>query len=680
MTKRRYQYHTEEKKLVSFDTQLPVHLPVANYYRQSTTAQVGNFSTHIQTVNMVDYLKRLGWQEENILMVDMDAGVSGTKKIDEREGMSQLFQMIISGRVGAVSAVDEDRFFRDVTQIQVNIFIEACKQHKVLVITPSMIYSFHHEQMGIHHARQFRWKSEVAADYITSYILGKLHEARQELVQNGRWSGHAIPLGFMIDDRKKLPDGRPNENWRKFAIFEPYAEVVREYWSLFLSFGGQIRKTTRHVQEHGPYFPDPQICQPPEGFRVAYKLPKNTGKWCLGRTGLRYLLTNAMYIGHWVSDNEVVIWNNHPAIIDPHVFMRAFNYLSDVTLEGEPNLDYAPIQIQARPSLDEQRMEERPLSVGLVVSQESDGQWTRTGCQWDDKSKYFAYRHTSKKTEIAVWQRKASFIDDTVTELLLEKLKATFNFEAWKATLDNIAGDFKQERQLLQAQTDHLTRVMDNLLMSLGTLKNPQMIAAVEKQYTEAQRELERLKQEMYVSMQETQRQEQIEHIKESCEDVINDWPAMTTDERRLVVHLFVARIEATKLDDQAIHLRIIWQDASENEVTLPRDAGNGKFWMTEEMDKLVALMQSGADQITVAAAFPDRSWGKIRRRYVLYTKDLGKYERLTISPKPIREYETYNEYLKRSGQESTTSSSSESYSATSHRRNRLESGLFHAQ
>src|SRR5689334_22813642 len=91
--------------------------PVAVYYRQSTTAQVGNVSTTIQTIDMVDELERRGWKREDIYLIDDDEGVSGAKRIDEREGMSHLFELIAERKIGAVACQDEDRLFRDMTQI-----------------------------------------------------------------------------------------------------------------------------------------------------------------------------------------------------------------------------------------------------------------------------------------------------------------------------------------------------------------------------------------------------------------------------------------------------------------------------------------------------------------------------------------------------------------------------------
>ena len=47
---------------------------------------------------------RQGWVRENVFMIDMDAGVSGTKKIRERKGMSTLYDLIETGQIGLVAA------------------------------------------------------------------------------------------------------------------------------------------------------------------------------------------------------------------------------------------------------------------------------------------------------------------------------------------------------------------------------------------------------------------------------------------------------------------------------------------------------------------------------------------------------------------------------------------------
>ena len=63
---------------------LPVDRPVAVYYRQSSEGQVGNINTTLQTVDMIEHLILQGWVCDQIIMIDIDAGVSGTKKIEDR--------------------------------------------------------------------------------------------------------------------------------------------------------------------------------------------------------------------------------------------------------------------------------------------------------------------------------------------------------------------------------------------------------------------------------------------------------------------------------------------------------------------------------------------------------------------------------------------------------------------
>ncbi|MEZ4614437.1 MAG: recombinase family protein [Caldilineaceae bacterium] len=76
------------------EKKLPTDKPIASYYRQSTPEQVGNISTAVQTVDMPAYLERLGWNPADIYLINCDEGVSGTTKIDEREGMGSCFRSL----------------------------------------------------------------------------------------------------------------------------------------------------------------------------------------------------------------------------------------------------------------------------------------------------------------------------------------------------------------------------------------------------------------------------------------------------------------------------------------------------------------------------------------------------------------------------------------------------------
>ena len=95
----RYRKRPQEKIDPYRSQPLPLNRPVAVYYRQSSEGQIGNISTTLQTVDMIEHLMQQGWVRDQIIMIDMDAGVSGTKKIDERPGMSYLYNLIENNEI-----------------------------------------------------------------------------------------------------------------------------------------------------------------------------------------------------------------------------------------------------------------------------------------------------------------------------------------------------------------------------------------------------------------------------------------------------------------------------------------------------------------------------------------------------------------------------------------------------
>lgn len=205
---------------------LPLDRAVAVYYRQSSMKQVGNVSTDIQQLDLPRYVNSLGWSLDAILLIDEDEDVSGAKRIDERKGMSRPYNLIITGAIGTFAVQAEDRLFRYETQIQVNVFIDACVKNNVRVITPYFKYNFADKHEGPYHRLLFRMRAEQAADYLNSYVRGRLMAAKERMMLQGMWVGGNINLGFMVDDRKNLASGIPNPAWRRYVPFEPVAAVV----------------------------------------------------------------------------------------------------------------------------------------------------------------------------------------------------------------------------------------------------------------------------------------------------------------------------------------------------------------------------------------------------------------------------------------------------------------------
>jgi hypothetical protein len=283
--------------------------------------------------------------------------------------MSMLYDLIEDNTIGLVAAQDVDRFFRDLTMIQTNIFLDACKRKNVQVMTPHMVYDFNHPTMGAYYMKLFRDDAQRAADFLEYHIKGRLRKSREYLVDQGKWAGRTIPLGFMVDMRRKLEDGLANPNWRHFTACEPIADIVRKYYQMYIEHGFNFKQTWETIEVHGPFIPENLEEFVPDGFRIGSTIRNRsriTGQLMPSRSGLRHTFVNAVYIGHWVQRRVIIKWYNHEAIIDEDIFMRAFNSLSDVTLKGEHNEKYFAQRTFVRRSCE--RPDERPLFAGYVVS------------------------------------------------------------------------------------------------------------------------------------------------------------------------------------------------------------------------------------------------------------------------------------------------------------------------
>ncbi|MHB8626108.1 MAG: recombinase family protein [Aggregatilineales bacterium] len=645
MSKQRFKQHQPQSALqLTAEGHLPTDQPIAVYYRQSSDVQVGNISTAIQTVDMVAHLKQRGWAEGDIYLIDMDAGVSGTKRIDERPGMRKLFELIVGQKIKAVACQDEDRLFRDVTQIQVNIFIEACRGANVLVITPSMIYDFANEHTGQFHARQFRFKSEMAAEYLTSFVLGRLHRAKKRLALEGRWTSGSVPPGFMVDMRKTLPDGSKNEQWRHYVPFEPYADVINAYFRLFLETGGCVRATLRRIHDEGVHYPDPAICTPPVGFALKHVFQRHGDSYFPGKTGLYHILTNVAYIGHWCVNDVVVRWNNHPAIVPTDIFFKAFNYLSERAPDGSANSQYRPSRQYARVLTDQERPAERPLLAGMMVSQ-VDGEWRNVGTEYVKCGEH--YRYMLLKRDVLddyVWSKNADWIDEAVVRLLHEKLRITFNSDVWQQSIATFEQTYLKERKLRNAQLSALEQAVKNLIGSVETLSNPDMIRAVEKRYEDAKAEHSRLSNELAAADMQASHMTLVTQLKDTYETTISDWGKMTHDEKRVILHAFVDHVEAVPFEKHGLHVFVCWRDGSRDKASIPRLPCFGDAWSLEEHERLEKLLDGHATQEEIAASFPKRTWRVIRDR-IARTRGM---KTALFTPKPVRDFETYEDFLKR--------------------------------
>jgi hypothetical protein len=598
---------------------LPIGRPVAVYYRQSTDAQIGNISTTLQTVDMVEHLIQQGWLREQILMIDMDAGVSGTRKIKERPGMSMLYDLIESAEIGLVAAQDVDRFFRDVTQIETNIFIDACRRNNVMVMTPRLIYDFAHPTQGKFYMQQFREESQRAADFLDYHIKGRLLKSRDYLTERGLWAGRMTVPGFMVDMREKLPTGERNPNYRKYVQFEPHADVVVEIFKLFQKFNGNHLGLWKYMEQHGPYFPEVTPDMISEGFKLNLRLNYRstlTGGLMPTLSTLKVMLCQVAYIGHWVHQGAIVQWNNHEAIVPHDLFMFAYNRLSPTDFFGDPNPEHIPQRVFNRHK--ESRPVPPPAYSGLVFTDDlPERPNARIATSWANYSSSYAYVLQDYPHRSLVWSIKAYILDSIVDRMLLERLKATtIDEEAWVDAVTNTEQDTHSEVRRLENWIRTAEQTKSNIIASLGVITHPEMVARAQAKYEAAEREIAGYRRELQALKERDTQTFTLSHARPVLEEVVKRWNEVQPRERRTLFEAFAHSIYLTRQRRGTKFLTVRWRDRTE---TTERIELFGHLWEKEDIQVLKEMVEANVDQATIMQRFPEDKWEVIQQRYAYH-------------------------------------------------------------
>jgi hypothetical protein len=596
---------------------LPLGKPVSVYYRQSSEGQIGNISTTLQTVDMVEHLIKQGWQREQIHMIDMDAGISGQKKISERPGMSMLYQQIENAEIGLVAAQDVDRFFRDITQIETNIFIDACKRNNVQVLTPTMVFDFAHPTQGRYHINMFRDHAQRAADFIDYHVRGRLVKARHWRKERGMWAGRKIVPGFKVDMRKTLPDGSHNPNWRKYSRFDLYADVVLAYFELFRKNEGNLKATWNHIEAQGPFFPEITRNQIPEGFKVTDHLKRRstkTGQLCPSITGLQHMLINVAYIGHWIHKGVIVQWHNHESVIPNDLFMVAFNRISSVDFYGETNPNYVPYRPWTRHN-KEDRNQPSPTYANLLYSDDiQDHPHHRIAAIWSQGNGNYKYQ-LYDTYRANVWNINASIVDKIVDKMLLKRLKATTIDEStWKNALTTIEDGNHAEVRRLEVTIKQSEIAKDNLITSLTTLLHPEMVERAEARYQALELEIELHQAELCRLKSGESKRMNLEDAKPVLETVIAHWGDVPRQERRELFESFATHINISKITRHTKSITVHWRDGSTSTDSTTHRS-KGYFWEDEDLAKLKSMIDNDIDQIDILRTFPDYRWRALTQR-----------------------------------------------------------------
>ena len=99
------------------------------------------------------------------------------------------------------------------------------------------------------------------------------------------------------------------------------------------------------------------------------------------------------------------------------------------------------------------------------------------------------------------------------------------------------------------------------------------------------------------------------------------------------------------------MRLVVFWHEGSQDEIQLWRKP-NSVYWSVEKIERLLARLDDKANQLEIAAEFPDMQWGQI-------FSEIKKHRGLVrFTPSWLGKRETYNDYVASGGRKGKASGS----------------------
>ncbi|HEU5376689.1 MAG TPA: recombinase family protein [Ktedonobacteraceae bacterium] len=605
----------QKKEFVRFGPKpLPLSFLVGIYARQSTKGQVANHSesTEMQTVDLIALAKRLGWEndEEIILFIEnihKDGKVrnaSGRLRIDQREGLKTLVDRIEADEIKAVIVAYEDRLFRDETQIQVNVFIDVCKRHNTFVITPYRRYDFHDPL----DCQMFRMRCEQAAAFLHDYVE-RLHDCRDKVSLRGEYDGRAISIGFIVDRRKKISkEGQEIDNpgYKKFIPYEPHAKVVKWIFRRYRELGGNLSALCKEVKLMPVVFPPFGEEVDPRDIRKCGSLAVEGG-YRPTRVGLIGILTNVVYIGYWVFENVVISKNNHAAIVDEEDFWYAFNRLSDYTPDGEEN---------HRQKQSRQAREVSPSNTALLLERITSDigpvyiVGTNRGVHYYAASEKDARYGLKYQTACPIPD-----IDSLAVEKLLEHLETETGLEDYRRHAAAAQEKVEQAMKLLEAQLRETDQQIAGYKASLA-LAPDELDEETRREFAKKLKVLRGVREEIEKKRHQTQQEEGLSGLlayDELIQEMRKYWPQLPFADKKRLVQAFLIRAVMRECAPHWLYIEFEWRTPSWgiDNALMWRASGSSPNW-TDEESAILREHFPKSDRLTLQELLPNRTYRAI--------------------------------------------------------------------
>jgi DNA invertase Pin-like site-specific DNA recombinase len=537
-----------------------------------------------------------GYREDQIVVERRDLGVSGTKGREERPGLEALIQAIEADEVEAVYVVHISSISRDQTLIDGLEFGELCKQHRVLIVMPTMRLNLRDAM----HMRLYRQEIERAADEIELLKL-RLGGPKRHKALSSRFDGRSVTPGYLVDHNLQ------SETYERYVLYPPQAEVVRAIFQAILAAGTPTR-AARWLRDRGVVFPDfpPEV---PSEAVTRCSLQRNAhplrcpGGYRISPSLIRSIVTNPVYLGWWLVEGRVVSTDNHPPLVEEETFLLAQQVLAEHGRGARPRGGIRSVEPRLLSGLLWCARHEVPRRMGGSVNR-GTGRY-----QCDDD-------YGNGQANHACVLLNAGVLDAPITDVILRHCQFVEHTEAVLAQLEAEYDTARGDAQRRQRERRRLQEEIDTLKQNLALTRTPEHVGLIFEQIDRRTERLQALADMSPEPGRPVLSAAQMATVRAFLADLRTGWDHQPPALRNEFLRLILNRVVITA-DRDHVEASIIWRAGAQQPLWIERPLlrRGGKAPWTSEDHAWLREHYATATQEALHARFPHRTHMAIRKQ-----------------------------------------------------------------
>ncbi len=652
------------------------------FHRESRLRQENLFDTAVEI--------RLDHNADMVMPCDEGSGVSGQKKIDEREKMLQAWKGIENHTIGTILVAREDRLFRHRHMDQVGEFTRECQKHNVLVIVAGKrCYDFSRSD----DLDAFYQKMREAYAYLKHIEYMIAMQAQKQ--QRGEWAGGNLIAPYVMDkiaqekvkeqikQRKYLGEIEiefTEEMSRAYrpVIYQPWLDRAFDLFEKFKLFNFQAPRLMRYIEDRSCMFPYPiaednlkylflYAMKEVRGMGYTYSSPQNVRNWII----------NPMHIGSMIVGKEQTSTTEDGKLVYEPVYMEnCFTGILSreefeeyyIKIRGE-DLNGNPVGVTKKKvrftreyptGATNNLLKELFISEHLITNQtRGTGSHHYYGCitrSYQPGLSEHAY------LQAVLWTLPASPTDRGIVDRL-DKIA-----ESDKEMKSRVEKYYKQlakshvtEKNLVQNDITAIERRIAHLDILIKTPDlgyTPQQLADYIKDQQKAQQDLAVAQRKMQ-KQNELQPEKVIPNFYRILDKVSDEFWKLDIDKQRWMLSKLIEGIEIKNISPHIYLLTVKWLRAvakCPDTALMYRGSNLRQSWMPEE-EAWLRENYPMCDKQEILKHFPDRTWTIIKcrvsdlniHRMVPQTFNRGTAGKFlpTVPDSPIHNDLAYNDWIK---------------------------------